>query len=250
MTRGHHLSVIIITKNEEDNLERCLLSLPRGCEIIIVDSFSTDRTIDIAKRWSCKVFQRFFVDYADQKNFALSKVSHNWVLSIDADEQLLDWQEDSLSRIQHSGCKAFYISRRLCFMEKILRFGKTRDKPLRIFHRANASFVGAIHEVLSTSERHPRLLKGPSLLHYSYKNLDDYFRRFNKYTSAIAANHEKNKKQISFMGHLIRPWLEFINRYFLRLGFLDGYAGYTYALISSLYAYIKYAKFIEKRELK
>ncbi len=243
----YDLSVIIITKNEQDNLERCLRSLPQNSEIIVVDSFSTDSTLDIAKRWHCITYQRHFTSHADQKNFALSKANCSWVLSIDADEQLLGWDDKILEQAQKSGHQAFYISRRLSFMTKTLRFGKTKDKPLRLYRRAEARYEGSIHEVVQVPRSKPRLLKGPTLLHYSYKNLEDYFERFNYYTSAIATNHLNKQKSVFLFSHLLRPWVEFFNRYVLRLGFLDGYPGYTYALISSLYTYIKYAKLIEKR---
>ena len=104
---------------------------------------------------------------------------------------------------------------------------------------------GAIHEGVKLASGGPALLKGIKLYHYSYADLSDYFKRFNRYTSAIAENHRDHGRRVPILSHVVRPWIEFISRYFLRLGFLDGYPGYTYALVSSLYAYIKYAKLKE-----
>ncbi|MEZ4742841.1 MAG: hypothetical protein R3B45_10405 [Bdellovibrionota bacterium] len=131
-----------------------------------------------------------------------------------------------------------------------MNFGKTRDFPIRIFRRGFGEFEGDIHEKL--------VLKGGSvgqasgiLLHFSYKNLDDYFERFNLYTSKIALfRYKQGKTDLSMFVHLLRPWFEFFSRFIFRLGFLDGRAGYTYALVSSLYAYVKYEKFLELRTQK
>jgi hypothetical protein len=127
-----------------------------------------------------------------------------------------------------------------------MHFGKTRDWPVRLFHREAGRYEGSIHEELKVSGPVGRLSRG-LLWHYSYRDLSDYFLRFNRYTTAIAERHMAEGKRMPIVGHILRPWLEFFSRYVLRLGFLDGYPGYTYALISSLYAFIKYAKIQEKR---
>jgi hypothetical protein len=127
-----------------------------------------------------------------------------------------------------------------------MHFGKTRDWPVRLFLRREGQYVGSIHEELKVAGLVQSLSPG-LIWHYSYRDLTDYFVRFNRYTSAIAERHMTEGKRVPLVSHILRPWLEFFTRYILRLGFLDGYPGYTYALISSLYAYIKYAKIQEKR---
>lgn len=241
-----NLSVTIITKNEEANLPRCLKSLPPGAEVIVVDSNSQDDTQNLARSLGCQVYDRPFSNFADQKNFALSKASRPWILSIDADEELSRDSLRSLAAALVKGDRTSYrLPRQLVFMGRKMRFGKTKDAPIRLFPRQGSKFSGDIHEEVTVKKAREAVLKGVCLYHYSYQDLSDYFNRFNRYTSAIASNHSKQDKQVSLLLHLSRPWLEFLNRYILRLGFLDGYPGYTYALVSSLYAYIKYAKLRE-----
>lgn len=246
------LSVVIITLNEEKNLATCLSSLPSGCEIIVLDSHSTDQTEMIAKSHGALVFQRPFQDYADQKNAAISYASRKWILSLDADEFLSPTLCRDLSQFLASPAgtdphAAYRLRRRLIFMNQVMRFGKTADRPLRLFPNHRGLFVGKIHEQLETDLPVRHFRTQGVLLHKSYQDLADYFLRFNNYTSRIARNHFEKETSVSFIPHVLRPIFEFLGRYIFRFGFLDGYAGYTYALVSSLYSYIKYSKLIEMR---
>lgn len=242
------LSVTIITLNEEDNLARCLRSLPKGCEIIVVDSNSHDRTKEIAVSFGAQVFDRPFANFAEQKNEAISHATKTWVLSIDADEELTPELANDIGAVVSGSTSnevlGYRILRQLHFMGQHMRWGKTADFPLRLVQRSAARFVGTVHEKIDISPDRIQRLHSP-LIHYSYKDLSDYFRRFNRYTSLIAEQHSSKGKSFSFAFHLLRPWLEFFNRFVLRLGFLDGYPGYVYALNSSLYAFIKYSKLLE-----
>jgi glycosyltransferase involved in cell wall biosynthesis len=244
------LSVAIITFNEESNLPRCLASLPRGCEIIVVDSASTDNTATIAEAAGARVIQRPFTNYAEQKNFALDAASRTWVLSLDADEVLRPELRDAITELAAAPLMpatpvAYHLRRKLVFMNRVMRFGKTVDRPVRLFQRGKARFENPIHERLTFKGR-AGVLRSGFLYHYSYRDLEDYFTRFNRYTTRIAAKHSDRGRPIGIIWHLLRPWAEFFYRYILRLGFLDGYPGYTYALNSSLYAFIKYAKVKER----
>lgn len=243
------LSVVIIAFNEEANLKRCLSSLPPSAEIILLDSHSTDQTVAIAESFGARVFQRPFSHFAEHKNAALSHASRSWVLAVDADEELNAELRAMIPQVIRSAgdVQAFHIQRRLVFMGRRMQFGKTRDWPVRLFLRQFGRYEGSIHEELKVPGR-VATVKAGLLWHYSYRDLSDYFVRFNRYTSAIAERHGREGKKVGWLGHVLRPWLEFFSRYIVRLGFLDGYPGYTYALISSLYAYIKYAKLLEKRQ--
>lgn len=248
------LSVVIIAYNEEANLERCLKSLPKGIELIVLDSNSTDRTQAIALAYGAQVHQRDFTNFAEQKNAALSFAQRKWILALDADEEIDPTMlEEILTQIraERGLQRAFRLRRRLVFMGRKMRFGKTEDHPLRLFPRGKALYQGAIHEQLQVDAGIEILdLRRGTLWHYSYRDLSDYFQRFNRYTTAIAVRHAAEGRRAPFLSHVLRPWLEFFSRYFLRLGLLDGYPGYTYALISSLYAYIKYAKLLELTEFQ
>ena len=242
------LSVVIIAYNEEDQIPRCLKSLPPGAEIIVLDSMSQDQTAAIATSFGAQVYQRPFTNFAEQKNAALAYATRTWILAIDADEELSPELARLLPEIiGRAEASAYRLDRRLVFMGRRMAFGKSRDRPLRLFLGGAGQYKGSIHEEYVPKGSKSLFLKGAVLWHYSYRDLADYFARFNRYTTAIAEQHAAAGKSPSFLGHLARPWLEFFMRYVVRLGFLDGYPGYTYALISSAYAYVKYAKLFENK---
>lgn len=250
------LSVIIITLNEERHLERCLVSLPPGVELIVLDSGSEDATCAIARRHGARCLHRAFTTYAEQKNAALALATRSWVLSVDADEELTPALRESLALAigkakEQTRAVAYKVRRRLVFMGRRMRFGKTSDRPLRLFRKESGQFANAIHERLVLSPEVAVAVLQGDLLHYSYDDISDYFVRFNAYTTRIAVQHAENARGSPTLASLLmRPWLEFCGRYFLRLGFLDGYPGYCYALFSSLYAFVKYAKLKELREVQ
>lgn len=241
-----NLSVVIITLNEERNLRRCLGSLPSGCEICILDSGSVDQTLRIAADFNAKSSLRPFTNHAEQKNAALDLATRDWILSIDADECLDETARLEVTRIACSKSQeaGFRISRQLIFMGKPMRFGKTNDAPLRLFRRGQGQFNHAIHESLEVRGS-IGALKG-KMHHYSYADLTDYFSRFNRYTTKVAENHfAQGKKSPAKFTLACRFWVDFLQRYFFRLGLLDGYPGYVYALVSSIYAFTKYEKLRE-----
>ena len=249
------LSVAIITLNEEKRLKNCLRSLPRGSEVVILDSGSTDKTQKIAEDYGAKFHSRPFTNHAEQKNSAIDLTSHPWVLSVDADEVLSPELAAKITEIclgKSGGNDAYTVKRKLVFMNRRLNFGKSTDWPIRLFKKASGRFTSDIHErVVLTSGTVGRLRE--SMDHFSYDSLEDYFARFNWYTNLVALNHLKSgKSSISMVAHVLRPWFEFANRFIFRGGFLDGYPGYTYALLSSFYTFVKYAKFREltRPELK
>ena len=243
------LSVVIITFNEEANIERCLRSLPLGVETVVVDSYSSDKTCEIAARLGARVFKNPFQSYGRQKNHACSLATRRWIFSIDADEEidvsLRDWLSSFCQNKVETAGDVFRFRRQLIFMGKTMRFGKCTDYPIRLFLRGNSRFVGDIHEKVATQTADVKKILAGTMYHHSYKNLTDYFARFNVYTTEIAKNHHASGKKCFLPAHIIRPWFEFFYRYILLGGFLDGYPGYTYALLSSLYSYTKYSKLLE-----
>lgn len=249
------LSVVIITLNEEKRLTNCLRSLPKGSEVVVLDSGSTDRTEQIARELGAKFHSRAFTNHAEQKNAALALATRLWVLAIDADEVLTKELADEIARLakeQGSSHQAYAIKRKLIFMNKRLNYGKSTDWPVRFFKRNSGRYHSEIHERFVLDSGTTGKLS-EQMDHFSYDSIEDYFERFNWYTTLVAANHVKaGKEKVNMFSHLLRPWFEFINRYFFRGGFLDGYPGYTYALLSSFYTFVKYAKFREltRPELK
>lgn len=247
------LSVVIITKNEESNLERCLSSLPQGAEVIVLDSGSVDGTLDIAKRFQCKVDHRNFDHYSNQKNAAIEMATRSWILSIDADEELTADLVDEIEKVIKSpqAAQGYRLPRRLCFMGKQMRFGKnTNDFPIRLFRRSGNRFKGEIHEVVQVVDNQLSSLSNGFILHYSYKDTEDYLKRLNLYTSLVAKQYyEKGKSSPSPVVVVSRFVLEFILTYVLRLGFLDGKQGLYYSILSSIYSFVKYLKLVELNEV-
>jgi len=249
------LSVVIITLNEEKRLANCLRSLPKGSEVVILDSGSTDRTEQIAREFDALFHVRTFTNHAEQKNAALNLATRAWILSIDADEVLSPELTNEIAKVCKSESplhQAYAIKRKLVFMNKRLNYGKSTDWPVRLFKRDSGRYQSEIHERFVLDFGSVGKIS-TTMDHFSYDNIEDYFERFNWYTTLVAANHVKSGKlKINMASHLFRPWFEFVNRYFLRGGFLDGYPGYTYALLSSFYTFVKYAKFREltRPELK
>ena len=130
-------------------LPRCLASIPVGTEIIVVDSKSTDETVAIAKSFGAVVYERPFTNYAEQKNYALSLATRDWVLSLDADEELSGEFLKAFAPVEGAKVLGYRISRSLVFMDRKLSFGKTKDAPLRLFKRDSGKFDGAIHAMVN-----------------------------------------------------------------------------------------------------
>jgi glycosyltransferase involved in cell wall biosynthesis len=276
------LSVCIITLNEEANIGRTLKSVQplvangQG-EIIMVDSGSTDKTVEIAKSYGAKVFTEPWKGFAGQKNSALEKAQGEWILSLDADEEV----ESELANVipiamrhgtttgkrgatfyighqQHRfqdadiRCDGYWIARRNFFLQKWLRHGGYfPDAKLRLFRRGAGQFESrAVHEDLLLKGRAGWDLTGGavtvyrrSLAHHAYPTLSGYIEHMNKYSSLGAEMEiEKGRRGFSLINIVIRPWLTFVYNYFFRLGFLDGKEGLLLHMYHAVYVSWKYAK--------
>ncbi len=245
-----NLGCAIITYNEESSIERVLQSVSFCDEIVVVDSGSTDKTIEIAKQYTDKIFYQKWLGYGKQKNFAISKLNTDWVLSLDADEVLTKElaEEITYTLVNNDNKDAFLINIQLVFMGKPLKFGGTYpDYHLRLFKKGKYAFEELnIHEGIKSFRKSAKL-KG-KILHYSYDNLEDYLKKFNMYTSLIASKHKKLSKRVSKCFPFLRMSFELFKRFALQGAFLDGYPGCVYALLSSFYTFVKYAKLVELNE--
>lgn len=248
------LSIIMITKNEERDLPCCFASLPQGAEVVVVDSGSTDRTVKIAKEYGAKVIISPFVNYADQRNKALQLATKSWVFSIDADEimsaDLRHYLQGELRVPAHIG--GFHVKIQLYFMGHKMRYGGGIIAPLRLFRRGGGVFARQIHErmVVSSDYKVGELDTG-MLYHNGYFDLSDLVHKFNVYTTMMAEScHVKGKKVPPLI--TLRPFWNFFLAYVIKLGFLDGYPGYCYALLNSCETFVKYTKLGElyRREQK
>jgi glycosyltransferase involved in cell wall biosynthesis len=246
MTR---LSAVIIAFNEESNIDRCLAALHGVAdEIVVVDSHSTDRTAEICSRHGCRIFQREFTGYSGQKQFAVDMASSDWVLSVDADEVVTpELKEEILQFLQRedhkvTGC---YIPRDLVYLGKRMRFGgASGERIIRLFNKKCGRFDGAaVHEKV--------LLDGPAatfrgkLLHYSFRNSEHHLAKINEYTQKAAEENVRKGKRYPKIWVPLKFKISFITFYFLKGGLLDGYAGFNWALMGSMYAALKISKTIE-----
>ncbi|HXV28477.1 MAG TPA: glycosyltransferase family 2 protein [bacterium] len=246
MNAKPRLSVFIITYNEEKNIERCLRSIAWADEIIVVDSFSEDQTVEISKKYSAKVFLRDFTDYADQKNFALSQTTREWALSLDADEEVTEELKDEImATIQSPAALAGYrIPHHPFIFKRKFFFSGTQDaKPMRLFRKSAARYAQPIHEkVIIQGET--GTLKRP-FLHYTYETIGDYFQKFNRYTSMEAQLLKDKNHKLRLWDFSLKPFLLFLKLFLLKQGFRDGLEGFLFCAFSGGYVFVKYAKYRE-----
>jgi glycosyltransferase involved in cell wall biosynthesis len=272
------LSVVIITCNEEENLPHTLKSVEGlvcelGGEIIVVDSGSTDRTVEIAKSCGAKVFVEEWKGFAAQKNSAIEKASGEWVLLLDADEEvepglaeeigdcirgvrrggfevepgggsvpLGELDTAALAMAVEEGAKAFWIPRKNLFLERWIKHGGFwPDRKLRLFQKGFARVEQrAVHETVKPVGSGTTGTLANALIHHAYPTLSSYIEHMNRYSSLGA--EMAGPRGFSFIDIFIRPRLTFFYNYFLRLGFLDGREGFLLHLYHSVYVSWKYAK--------
>ncbi|MBA3051570.1 glycosyltransferase family 2 protein [bacterium] len=239
------VSVIVIALNEEARIAGCLESIRWADEIIVVDTGSSDGTVDICKKYTDKISQSEWLGFGPLKDFAVSKTSNEWVLNIDADERVSDELRDEILALSSNPAIAAYnIPFHNFFMNRRLRFGGLGgEKHIRLFNKNTAGFgAEAVHESVAVRGRTGKL-KG-HIEHRSYRDLSAYFQKFNLYTSMIAREKFQKGKKFPVSAFFRIPY-EFGVRYFFKLGFLDGVAGFIYASISAFYAGVKYFKLYE-----
>ncbi len=240
------LSVIIITNNEEANLPRCLKSVDFADEIIINDSGSADRTLEIAREHNCRIIETEFAGFGCAKQAALAQATGDWVLSIDADEEVDQQLRESITTaVEQNDAVAYQFNRKSQFLGRwINHSGWYPDYLIRLFRREQAHFNdAAVHESVEIKGAVKRL-EG-HLLHYTDPNLTHYFRKLNRYTSLSAEMLLKEGKRFKAHNLVIKPWAIFVKMYFLKQGFRDGIHGLVLALLSSVHVLVKYAKLWE-----
>jgi glycosyltransferase involved in cell wall biosynthesis len=245
------LSVAIITLNEEANIRRTLESVRWADEIVVVDSGSTDRTCDIAREFRARVFVEQWKGFAGQKNSAIEKCTGDWILSLDADEEVTgELAAEIRSELNERPGVGYFVNRRNMFLGRWMRYGGYYPDPkLRLFARGTARCATrAVHEdfEMIPPKKAGGNLRG-DLIHYSYPTLSEYIEHVNRYSSlgsdvAIGEGY----RGFSIINIVFRPIATFTYNYFLRLGFLDGREGLLLHLYHSAYVSWKYAKAWEK----
>jgi len=235
------LSVIIITKNEAENIRACLESVKWANEIIVVDSGSVDATVEICRELGAQVHQHDWPGFGVQKNRALAYATQEWVFSIDADERVTAELKQQLINAMKNGSEdGFYVPRFSQFCGRFIRHsGWYPDYVLRLFKRTRGHFSDdMVHERVMLEGDAGRLTS--PLLHYSYKNEADVRRKTEQYAKAGALQMLQKGKSATFADAPLRAGWAFIRTYFLRLGFLDGIAGFYVARMNFRTTYLKY----------
>jgi glycosyltransferase involved in cell wall biosynthesis len=274
------LSAIVLTRNEEHNIKDCLDSLAWADEVLIVDSGSADRTIEIAKARGARTFFHPFTDFAAQRNFAMSQAAGDWILFVDADERvtpelakeivdLISPQHSETSHVRHSErseeshqkqilrhetaqddenqrLAAYAIPRVTYFFGSRLKFGDARnDAPIRLFPKNRAAWAQPVHEKIETAL--PLKQLGYSLLHYSTRDLMHYQQKIRDYVPHELEVMRKKGARASLFKAIFFPPSKFLQLYFLKLGILDGIAGLQYAILSSYYTFKKHWLYWKQR---
>jgi glycosyltransferase involved in cell wall biosynthesis len=241
------LSVIVITRNEERNIAACLESVAWADDIVIVDAESKDATLDLAGRFTQKIFVEPWKSFSDAKEFAVGKTSYDWVLWLDADERVTPELASEIRSLLNSppDQAAYSVARRAYFLGRWIKHsGWYPGRVTRLFRKDRASFSSAaVHEGLNVRGTIGNLRH--DLLHFTDPNLFHYLAKFNRYTSLASRESFEAKKKFRPIDIVARPTWSFIKMYFLRFGFLDGAAGLLLALLSSFYVFTKYAKLWE-----
>lgn len=245
------LSVAIITFNEEENIARTLASVKDiADEIIVVDSGSTDRTVDIAKQFGAKVFIEEWKGFAAQKNSALDKCTFDWILSLDADEEVSpELAKEVEGWIRDPYDWGVYVPRRNYFLGRWIKYGGYYpDRKLRLFKNMRARFENrTVHEDVKPAqgaELIDTVAARGDLIHHQYPTLTSYIEHMNRYSSLGAQMVAEKRGHVGFslLNIVVRPIATFIYNYFFRLGFLDGKEGLLLHLYHSVYVSWKYAK--------
>lgn len=251
------VSAFIVCFNEEDQIRDCIESLRFCDEIVVIDSFSTDRTVEIAREMGATVIQRAWTGYIDQKSFGLAQVKHEWVVNLDADERvspelrenilaLLEQERAAVDKGQNAGRPVgYYISRVVFYLGRWWRRGGWYPEyRLRVFQKSHVRWGGVEpHEKPIIEGRTGRLVG--EIQHFTYENMDDQLRRMHQFSTIAAKEEFKSGRRASVASIVFNPVMRTFKFYFLKKGYREGTAGLIVALIEGYYAFMKYAKLWE-----
>ncbi len=238
------ISATIITYNEERNIARAIESLRCVDEVLVVDSGSSDRTVEIAAKLGARVLDHNWSGYSDQKNWAAEQASHDWILSLDADEAVSEMLEAEIWQVKKNGpdAQAYTMPRLAQYLGKwILHSGWYPDRKIRLYNRRSAKWEGRfVHEGLVV-DGPVAAFEGP-LLHFTCQSLSEHVRTMDRYTTLAAEQLVDQGARISMWQLFFKPWWEFNRTFFLKRGFRDGAEGLAIAWMGAIYVFLKYAK--------
>jgi len=240
------LSIIVPTFNEEGNLKECLESVKWADEIFVVDSFSNDKTLEIALEYTDRVIQHEYINSATQKNWAIPQATNEWVMIVDSDERVTPELKNEILEILSSEdtLDGYYIPRNNTFLGKELKYGgwgKKEDLNLRLFKRDKGRYENKnVHADIILDGKSGYIKS--SLTHNSYPDLAEYIIKLNRYTDWAAKDIVDKNRKVGLWLIISRPIATFLKMFFLKSGFLDGYHGFLIATLSSFYVFVKFSK--------
>ncbi len=236
------ISALAITYNEETHIERYLKSLSFADEIIIVDSFSTDRTKEIATQFDVTFVEREFDNFSNQRNYALSLAKHDWVLFFDIDEIISEELNTEIRQkiASNSNTVAYKVKRNFHFMGKRIKYsGFQNDSVVRVFKKSACKYNDQhVHEILEVSGNVETLHHRSD--HFSYKGIDDYNEKLTNYSRLQAEMLFEKNVRPNLFHFLARPWWRFFHQYVIKLGFMDGKEGFILAYLSGFAVFKRY----------
>lgn len=240
------ISVVIITYNEEKNIRRCLESIKNLTDdIVILDSFSTDKTEEIAKEYNVNFIKQSFLGHIEQKNKAISYAKNDIILSLDADEAVSEELSLNIKNcLSNFNVDGYYINRLTNYCGKWIKHGGWYpDKKLRLFNSKKGKWSGINpHDKYELNKNSKTSTLKGDLYHFSYYTYEDHLKQLNSFTSILANQYIEKGKSVNNLQLIINPIFKFIKYYFIKLGFLDGWEGYIIAKTSAFATFIKYAK--------
>jgi len=248
-----NISVIILTKNEEKNIERAMKSVQFCDEIIIVDDGSTDKTLEICQNSKVKtqIFKRLVKgNFAEQRNRAMTKASNKWILFLDADEEITpELQKEIMKHIQTEEKGTYLIKRRDFFWGKELKYGETekvRNKGLiRLIKKGDGLWKGAVHEeFVSNLSLQPGEMEG-FINHFPHQTLKEFIEEVNIYSDVRARELFSKGFHATIFQILFFPFVKFNYNYFVKRGFLDGAPGFVYAFLMSFHSFLVRTKLFQ-----
>jgi len=249
------ISAFVICFNEGEQIKDCLDSLSFCDEVFVIDSFSTDKTVEIAKAWGAKVVQREWTGYRDQKAFGLSNVAHEWVLNLDADERVSTELQKNILRIlterkqdpHGSGSElvGFYVNRVVFYLGRWWRAGGWYPEYRLRFFRKSKVVWGGIEPHEKPIPAGPTGILPGEIYHFTYKNIDEQISQLHRFSTIAAQEDYKAGRRASLVSLVFNPIVRVLKFYILKRGYREGRAGLVVAITEGFYTFMKYAKLWE-----